>query len=384
MISGREEARLIYRGVVRDVDSPGCLLVIDIGGGSTELIIGEGSEPTQLDSLYMGCVSWTKRFFGGGMVTKNRMDEAVLAARREMQSVVRAYRKAGWNQVVGSSGTIVAIERILQAKGYSQIDPEGLAWLRKKLIKAVDVDDVVLDGLTDNRRPVIAGGVAVLSALVQGLRIDELHATRNALREGVLLELVGREGHSDIREATVRHLTARFEVDGRQSFRVQQTALSLFDQVRDAWALSPHHRALLRWAAALHEAGMVMTYSGYHKHGAYLLTHTEMPGFSRQEQRYLAAIVLGHRGKPTRDKLAEVAPMWDRKLLHLVCLLRLASRIHRRRSPRPPPVVRASASNRSLTLGFPGAWLDERPLSRADLHEDARHLEGLGYTIAIG
>ena len=129
---------------------------------------------------------------------------------------------------------------------------------------------------------------------------------------------------------------------------------------------------------------MVMTYSGYHKHGAYLLTHTEMPGFSRQEQRYLAAIVLGHRGKPTRDKLAEVAPMWDRKLLHLVCLLRLASRIHRRRSPRPPPVVRASASNRTLRLAFPGAWLDERPLSRADLHEDARHLEGLGYTIAIG
>ena len=383
VISGREEARLIYRGVVRDVESPGCLLVIDIGGGSTELIIGEGSDPTQLDSLYMGCVSWTKQFFGDGLVTKKRMDEAVLAARRQMQGVVRAYRKAGWNQVVGSSGTVVAIERILQAKGYSQIDPEGLSWLRKKLIKAGDVADVTLEGLTDNRRPVIAGGVAVLSALMQGLRIEQLHATRNALREGVLLELVGRKGQSDIREATVRHLTTRFEVDGRQSFRVQQTALSLFDQVRDAWKLSPAHRSLLRWAAALHEAGMVMTYTGYHKHGAYLLTHTEMPGFSRQEQRCLAAIVLGHRGKPTRDKLAEVAPMWDRKLLHLVCLLRLASRIHRRRSPRPPPQVRAVASTRSLTLSFPGGWLDERPLSRADLHEDARHLENLGYAIAI-
>ena len=383
VISGREEARLIYRGVVRGVESPGCLLVMDIGGGSTELIIGEGAEPTQLDSLYMGCVSWTKRFFGDGCVTKKAMDVAILAARREMQSVVRLYRKAGWTHAVGSSGTIVAIERILQAKGYAQIDPEGLAWLRKKLVKAGDVDDVDLEGLTENRRPVIAGGVAVLSALMQGLRIDGLNASSNALREGVLLDLVGREQHADVRDSTVRHLQERFEIDGRQAFRVQQTALSLFDQVAQEWALKGHHRALLRWSAALHEAGIFMTYSGYHKHGAYLLTHTEMPGFSRQEQRCMAAMVLGHRGKPTRDKISDVAPMWDRSLLHLVCLLRLSSKIHRRRSPRPPPEVVARASGRSIELCFPGSWLDERPLSRADLEEDVRHLEGLGYRLSV-
>lgn len=383
VISGREEARLIYRGVVSGVESPGCLLVMDIGGGSTELIIGEGAQPAQLDSLYMGCVSWTKRFFGDGRVTQTSMDSAVLAARREMQSVVRSYRKAGWTDVVGSSGTIVAIERILQAKGYAQIDPEGLAWLRKKLVKAREVDDVDLVGLTENRRPVIAGGVAVLSALMQGLRIDGLQASSNALREGVLLDLIGREQRVDVRESTVRHLQERFEIDGRQAFRVQQTALSLFDQVSQEWTLEGHHRALLRWAAALHESGMFMTYSGYHKHGAYLLTHTEMPGFSRQEQRCMAAIVLGHRGKPTRDKIAEVAPMWDRSLLHLVCLLRLACKIHRRRSPRPPPEVTATATGRSVDLCFPGSWLDERPLSRADLEDDARHLEGLGYRLLV-
>ena len=383
VISGREEARLIYRGVVRDVESPGCLLVIDIGGGSTELIIGEGAEPTQLDSLYMGCVSWSKRFFPGGVISKKRMEKAILAARQEMQSVVRAYRKAGWDRVVGSSGTIVAIERILQAKGYGSIDPEGLTWLRKKLIKAGDVDDVDLEGLTENRRPVIAGGVAVLSALVQGLRIRELEATRSALREGVLLELIGRERQADIREETVRHVMDRFEIDGRQAFRVQQTALSLFDQVRSEWNLRDHHRTLLRWASALHEAGMFMTYSGYHKHGAYLLTHTEMPGFSRQDQRCLAAIVLGHRGKPTRDKIAEVAPMWNRKLLHLVTLLRISSHIHRRRSPRPSPEVKAEVSSRRIELSFPGDWLADRPLSHADLQDDARNLENLGYQLVI-
>ncbi len=383
VISGREEARLIYRGVVRDVESPGCLLVLDIGGGSTELIIGEADEPTQLDSLFMGCVSWSRRFFPGGVVSKNAMEEAILAARRELQSVVRSYRKAGWDQVVGSSGTIVAIERILHAKGYGQIDPEGLAWLRKKLIKAGDVDDVDLDGLSENRRPVIAGGVAVLSALMQGLRIRSLQATRNALREGVLLELIGRERQSDIRDETVRHLMDRFEIDGRQAFRVQQTALSLFDQSCRAWNLQPHHRTILRWAAALHEAGMFMTYTGYHKHGSYLLTHTDMPGFSRQDQRCLAALVVGHRGNPTRDKIAEVAPMWNRKLLHLVCLLRIASHIHRRRSPRPPPAVSIQVDHRRIEISFPGDWLDERPLSRADLEDDARHLEGLGYKIVV-
>jgi len=317
------------------------------------------------------------------LVTKEAMEEAILGARRELQSVVRAYRKGGWDQVVGSSGTIVAIERILQAKGHGRIDAEGLAWLRKKLTKVHDVEDLRLEGLTENRRPVIAGGVAVLSALVQGLRIEELQATRNALREGVLLELIGRKQHADIRDETVRHLMDRFEIDGRQAFRVQQTALSLFDQVREDWKLSDHHRTLLRWASALHEAGISMSYSGYHKHGAYLLTYTEMPGFSRQDQRCVAAIVRGHRGKPTRDKIAEVAPMWDRKLLHLVSLMRIATHIHRRRSPRPSPEVNIIVSNRKVVLSFPGNWLDDRPLSRADLEDDARHLEGLGYRLTI-
>ena len=148
-----------------------------------------------------------------------------------------------------------------------------------------------------------------MSALMQGLRIEQMQATGNALREGVLLELIGRERQADIRETTVRHLIERFEIDARQAFRVQHTALSLFDQVRDEWNLKDRHRALLRWGAALHEAGMFMTHSGYHKHGAYLLTHTEMPGFSRQEQRFVAALVQGHRGKPTKEKISAVAPM---------------------------------------------------------------------------
>lgn len=383
VISGREEARLIYRGVVRDVESPGCLLVVDIGGGSTEVIIGEGQDPRQLDSLFMGCVSWSQRFFPGGVVTKEAMDEAILAARREIASVVRQYRKAGWDTVIGSSGTIVAIESILQAKGASSIDIEGLRWLRKRMIKIGDTADLELEGLSDNRRPVIAGGVAILSAIFQALRIEEMRATGNALREGVLLDLVGRQGHADVREHTVRRLMDRLDVDGRQAFRVQQTAVNLYEQCQEQWNLKTRHRDLIRWAAALHEVGLFMSYAGYHKHGAYLMTHTDMPGFSRQEQCCIAALIRGHRGKPTKDKIADIAPMWDRRLLHLVVLLRIATRIHRRRSPRPPPRVSVQVASRNITLSFPDNWLDERPLSRVDLEEDADHLKSLGYTVSV-
>ena len=246
-----------------------------------------------------------------------------------------------------------------------------------------DLDDLEVDGLSENRRPVIAGGVAILSALFEGLRITNMRATGNALREGVLLELIGRDRHQDIRDQTVRYMSDRFEIDGRQAFRVQQTALSLFDQVKESWKLKKRHRALLRWAASLHESGIFLSYTGYHKHGAYLLTHMEMPGFSRQEQRCIAALVLGHRGRPTRDKIADVAPMWDRKLLHLVLLLRVAARIHRRRSPRPPPTIVVKVSKRKLSLVFPDGWLAERPLTRMDLEEDSHVLERLGYTIEV-
>jgi exopolyphosphatase/guanosine-5'-triphosphate,3'-diphosphate pyrophosphatase len=383
IISGREEARMIYRGVVRDVEAPGRLLVLDIGGGSTELIVGEEADPTLLDSLFMGCVSWSQRFFPDGVVTAERMDEAVLAARQQLHGVVRAYRKAGWGQAVGSSGTINAIERILLAKGREGIDTEGIVWLSRKLIKTGRLKDLNLEGLSSDRQPVIAGGVAILMALFQGLRLKKLRATTNALREGVLLELVGREYHRDIRDDTVKRLMSRFEVDARQAFRVQHTAHMLFDQVQAPLNLKQITRQRLRWAANLHEVGMFLTYSGYHKHGAYLLTHLEMPGFSRQEQRQVATLVLGHRGNLSHAKLDGVALIVDRQTLHALALLRLAARIHRRRSPRTPPEVRLDAQGSELSIQFPKDWLAERPLTNIDLQQDAAKLAEIGYTLKV-
>jgi exopolyphosphatase/guanosine-5'-triphosphate,3'-diphosphate pyrophosphatase len=383
VISGREEARLIYRGVSRDVETPGRLLVMDIGGGSTELIVGEGPQPVQLDSLYMGCVSWSERYFPGGEVTAKRMDQAVMGARRELQSVVRAYRKAGWQEVVGASGTLNALERILLAQGRDGVRPEGLAWLRERYIAEGNANAVHLEGLSRDRRPVFVGGLAIISALFTGLRLEHMRATPSALREGVVLELVGREHERDIRDETVRRAMDSFGVDGRQAFQVQQTALRLFDAVAPVWGLSRADRDLLRWASALHEVGISLTYTGYHKHGAYLLTHKELPGFSRAEKRRLANLVLAHRGHPDRARLQGHARRIDTPLLHLVALLRIATRIHRRRSPRTPPALTVEASGEALQIGFPEQWLEKRPLTRGDLEDDVDYLGTIGVSVTF-
>lgn len=383
VISGREEARLIYRGVVRDVEEPGRLLVIDIGGGSTELIVGENEEPTRLDSLFMGCVSWSVRFFPNGIVNEERMERAMFAARQELHGVVRAYRKAGWDTAVGSSGTINAIERILLAKGYASVTVEGLEWICRRMYKAKKLRHLNLDGLSTDRRPVLAGGVAILRALFTALRMDALQATSNALREGVLLELVGREQHRDIREDTVKRMIHRFEVDGRQAFRVAQTATILFDQVQEVWALGPRERALLRWSAMLHEIGMFLTYTGYHKHSAYLLTHHDMPGFSRQDQRSIAGLVLGHRGRIRKRTLSEVTIVSTDHFSKLLILLRIATRIHRRRSPKPPPKIHLNTTGTQVNIELPVEWLSERPLTKQDLEQDSDELRIFGYDLRI-
>ena len=197
------------------------------------------------------------------------------------------------------------------------------------------------------------------------------------------MELVGREHERDIRDDTVRRAMDAFGVDGRQAFHVQQTALQLFKSVAKPWRLRKRHRNLLRWSSALHEVGMFLTYAGYHKHGAYLLTYRKMPGFSRQEQRYIATLVLGHRGQPSVDTLTGVALSMNPRLQRLIVLLRIAVRIHRRRSPRPPPEVQVELQDEVLHLHFPEGWLEDRPLTQGDLEEDKNYLAQLGVQLEI-
>ena len=275
-------------------------LVIDIGGGSTEFIIGTGYDPLLTESLYMGCVSYSLKYFADGRIDKARMKAAELAARQEMAALFRKYRETGWQEAVGSSGTARSIENILRANQFAAegVTREGLERLRSLLIKQERADPDRIAGLRPNRAPVLPGGVAIMSAVFDTLALESMKVSDGALRHGVLYDLLGRVQHHDMREATVAQFVRRYHIDGAQAERVRALALKIYD------ALTPGadreddaDRAMLEWAARLAEIGLSIAQASYHKHSAYVLSNADMPGFSRMEQARLARIVLAHRGK---------------------------------------------------------------------------------------
>lgn len=373
IISGHEEARLIYGGVRHDRPPEGRRLVVDIGGGSTELIIGVDAEPELLDSRFMGCVSWSMRFFPDGRITKKRFQKAITTSRVGLDSIAHNYVARGWDEAVGSSGTINAVEKVLMETGLGPdgITPDALDRLRRELIRLGHIDALELPGLSERRRAVIAGGLAVLIGVFEALGIRRMEATQSALREGVLHDLLGRLAHTDVRERTITRLAEQHAVDRTHAARVETCAVTLFEQVHAAWGLDPDaDLALLQWAARIHEMGISVSYDSYHKHGAYLLQHGDLPGFSRQGQSILAALVLAHRGKLDRDRITAVYTGPLEPVLHLAVVLRLARRLHRTRAPDAVPVPEVEASPRRLRLVFPEGFLEAHPLMQADLAEE--------------
>jgi exopolyphosphatase/guanosine-5'-triphosphate,3'-diphosphate pyrophosphatase len=387
ILPGAEEARLIYQGVTAQLEQDeGRRLVVDIGGGSTECIVGENREPLIVDSLRMGCVSWSQRFFGGGELKKKAFKKATLAARLELEMIQEPTKEAGWTECVGSSGTIRAVQRIAAEAGWIErkLTLDAVRRLEEELIARKKLSELELPGLDPVRAPVLAGGLAVLRAVFDSLGIEEMRVTRAALREGILHDLWGRMHHEDVRERTVRALAARYRVDAEQAARVETTALEVFDQVRDAWELDPDlDRRRLSWVARLHELGLAVSWSGYHKHGAYLLEHGDLPGFAFEEQRLLAALVLSHRRRLRADAFDDLPPFTRRPALPLAVLLRLAFRLHRGRTASALPPLRVEAAPSRLTLTFPPGWLDARPLTRADLEGEAALLARGGVELVL-
>ncbi len=388
IISGMEEARLIYLGVAHTMPSePGRRLVADIGGGSTELIIGEGLTPLELESLQMGCVSLSERFFRDGKISAKRMAAARMAARLELEPVRAAFRRRGWERSAGSSGTVRAIGEAIR-----ELDPQAVAISPAGLERAIDyvvqaghVRELRLAALTEDRRPVFPGGIAILAELCAGLGIKEMRIAEGAMREGLLYDMLGRFTDEDARDRTVRAMQHRYHVDFAQAERVEASALQFLGQTRDAWKLNgdPPADLVLSWAARLHEIGLDVSHSGYHRHGAYLLENADMPGFSREEQRLLARTVGGHRRKLALDGLEELVPPWDRNAIHLIVILRLAVLLHRGRSAAALPPIAISASSKSLELLFPARWLKEHPLTSADLQQEVDYLRAAGLRLRV-
>jgi exopolyphosphatase/guanosine-5'-triphosphate,3'-diphosphate pyrophosphatase len=386
VIAGREEARLIYLGVAHSI-APSAhgpdhrRLVVDIGGGSTEFIIGKGLEPLLTESLYMGCVSYSLAYFPDGRVDKSRMKKAELAARQELAGMVREYRGLGWQEAAGSSGTARALETILRENGFAEdgITLEGLERLKTLLIKHERADTDRIAGLRKDRAPVLPGGLAIMLAAFSELGIERMAVSDGALRHGVLYDLLGRVEHRDMREATVAQFMRRYHVDLAQAERVRSLALKIFDAVTTDKEEQETDRLLLDWAARVAEIGLSVAHAQYHKHSAYILSNADMPGFSRMEQQRLARIVLAHRGKlgKMQDEGLEGSD-WT-----LVFALRIAALVLRNRTDARFPLLRVAGDKSGYGIDLPQAWLEENPLAAAALETESRHWESVDLRFSV-
>ena len=378
VIAGVEEARLIYLGAAHSVQPvAGLQIVVDIGGGSTECVLGEGFESIECHSLRMGCVTFTSKYFPDGKIDLPRFRAAELAAAGELRSIEARFGEVEWRRALGSSGTIRAVEDVLLAQGWSErgVNRAGLDELRTTLLKAGRVEKLELPGLSERRRPVFAGGVAILSAVFERLGVDQMDVSQGALKEGVVRDLVGRfEGH-DLRDETVREMQERYQVDTEQAGRVAGRFERLLEQVRQDWDLGdPHWLKVGGWAAALHEIGLTMSYSGHHRHGAYILQNTPMPGFSRDGQRLLAALVLNYRRRFRYEDLRRLAGDDSLQALRVTALLRLAARLERGRGRTAAPELSLRAKGDVLQVAVPGPP-DAAPLLWADLESEKKRFK---------
>lgn len=387
VIAGREEARLIYLGVAHGLAAgPERRLVVDIGGGSTEVIVGQRFSARLRESLHMGCLSMTRRHFADGRVSPKAMQKAELTGALEVRPIRELFRRAGWVSAVGSSGTIKSIAAVVMAEGWSEdgITAASLTRLRDAMVACGRVSALTLRGLTEDRKPVFAGGVAVLLAVFETLGISQMQVSDYALREGLVYEMMGRSRHSDVRERTVSTLARQFQIDQEHGRRVEATALQLHRQVAGPWSLDhPNHALILAWAARLHEIGVMVSHSQYQKHGAYLLRNADLAGFTRQEQAVLAALVLGHRRKfPVQEFLT--LPRGVQGYARRLCvILRLAVLLHRGRSAVTKPNPELQTEGDALSLGFPDQWLEDHPLTQLELEQEAVLLAAAGITLGF-
>jgi exopolyphosphatase/guanosine-5'-triphosphate,3'-diphosphate pyrophosphatase len=387
IVSGIEEARLIFSGVSHTMAlGPGRRLVCDIGGGSTELIIGEGLDPLELESLQIGCVRISEEFFADGRLSQKRMQRARVAARQAIEPYQAAFRRRGFDEAVGSSGTVRAIGDTIRELDPTAVDigAGGLDRIIHELSRLEHIRDLKLDAITDDRKLSFAGGVAILAEVFEQLGIASMRVADGAMREGLLYDLLGRYTDEDARERTVRSMQERYHVDLVQAERVEATAVAFLSQVEEVWPLTdPAIELLLRWAARLHEIGLDVAHSGYHRHGAYLLANADMAGFPREEQKLLAIMVGSHRRKPAIEEADELMAPWDKRAPAMTLLLRLAVLLHRGRSSVALPDIRLIARVDALEVRFPPGWLDDHPLTVADLQGEIEHLKAVGFRLRV-
>jgi len=387
IIAGREEARLIYLGVSKwSASQDESRLVIDIGGGSTEVIVGKGDVANCRESLEVGCVVLSKQFFADGKLSRKRFSKAILAAELAIQPVVRQFRMQGWSQVIGCSGTMKSMALAMIEGGWSSdsIRKDGLNKLLEHAVDTGHLDNLVVPGVSRDRLPVFAGGLSILIALFSLFDIQEMSVSDIALREGVLYDLVGRSSAEDIRDVSVSAMLSRWDVDTVHGDKVRATASMLFEQVAGSWDLRDAlFQSTLEWSAQLHEVGLQISHDGYHKHGAYVLANADLAGFAKRDQLLLAALISGHRRKFPLNVFESLPSTLVTPAKRVAVLLRIAVLLHRGRGSTLDTEVVANADGQRLELMFDSDWLSEHPLTEADLNQEQSWLKSIGVKLSF-
>lgn len=382
IIAGREEARLIYLGAAHSLPATReRRMVVDIGGGSTEFIIGSQYRALETESLPLGCVSYSLRFFPDGKLGKNQFRDATLAARSEIQRIKTTFRPEEWQLAVGTSGTARSLRDILEINDYSTADItlEGMESLRLELMRRGHIKNISLNGLKSDRAPVLPGGLAIMIAVFEELGVSKMTVAEGALRDGVLYDLLGRQREHDMRETTVSQFCRRYHADMVQASRVIALAERFFRMVSGD-DLDQDWLKLLLWAARLHEIGLSISHTAYHKHSAYILQNADMPGFSKREQNTLASIVLGHRG----DVGKLVSCFNDQALLVAIVCLRLAVLFFRsRHDVTLPSILDLKTTPRGFSLTVEGEWLKSSPLTTSALRQEVTQWKNLGFALEL-
>ena len=390
IIAGREEARLIFTGVSYGIRDDKKRLVIDIGGGSTEFIVGSGTTANIMESINMGCVSAHNTWFdgqsGSGKKLAKKFEKSIANGRLEARAIVPAYLKHSWDVCIGSSGTIKATERILQAFNPDEngISRERLDELIEKIIKKGPEVLEDISTVTDDRRDVILGGLSVLKAAFESLNIKHMQVSHSALREGVIIDLAGDSLNDHVRRNAVTDMQHRFRVDTEQASRVFNTAERLFNSALEPWNLDPKRDLnTLRSACHLHEVGLSIAHVQYHKHGSYLLRNADMMGFSRNDQRFIAALVRNHRRKIDTSVTQSMRKSEQSRYYKLLFLLRLASLFHRTRHADDTPEFSAEYSDCTVSMTITPEWLKDHPLTRADTEDEIEKLNTVGFYLDL-
>lgn len=384
IIAGREEARLIYTGVVHTFNANGQkMLVVDIGGGSTEFILGHALQPTHTESLPLGCVTYSKRFFAG-KIAKKDFQAAIHAARGEIQRISKIYKRQGWDIALGTSGTAKAIAGVIHAENLgNSITLTAMQQLADKIADAGSVKKAKLNNIKSERVEVFAGGLAVLMAAFEELNIQEMMFNEAALRDGVFYDLIGRDYADDLREQTAQQFQARYHVSLNQANRVTETASQFLRSLAQQATVQEldYWHDYLRWSAMLHEIGLDIAHTGYHKHTAYILAQADMPGFSRDEQQLLSQITLGQRGDLKKmTELSDVSQMqWN-----AILALRLAVLFCRARLPLTlPENWQLRLQGDQVSLHIAQDWLDSNPLTASALQSEAEAWSKIGRTLKL-